>query len=272
MASISGGVANNGEGLHYQELNVETGKNTVLMIHGALRSGDDWDLIVPHLPRDYHLLIPDLPGHGQSKDILPFSKKLSARLLADLIRKKALNGRAHVIGFSLGAGIGVQLISQYPDLIDVVFLSGYGAVSAPPSAVAAVLWAQERGEALLPKSMISWLMDGTDLSSSGSTVPSYALCRSIADNIHAGEEPSPWPARTLIVAAGKSGILPTADNADAARRLREIASTVQPVGQTKAYTHRQMRHPWCRQAPQLFAQTATMWFEHGTVPEGFEEL
>lgn len=272
MASISTRAANNGDRLHYQELNVETGKKTVLIIHGALRSGDDWDLVTPHFPQDYHLLIPDLPGHGKSKDILPFSKKLSARLLAELIQEKALNGKAHIIGFSLGAGIGVQLISQYPDLIDVVFLSGYSSISAPPSAIAAVLWAQERGEALLPKSMMSWLMDGADLSSSRSTVPSYALCRAIADDIHAGEEPSPWPARTLIVAAGKSGILPTADNADAARRLREIASTVQPSGQTRAYVHRQMRHPWCAQAPQLFAQTATMWFENGTVPEGFEEL
>lgn len=270
-------VANNtatadGKPLVYTEINADNGKDTILFIHGALSTGDDWDLVTPHLSPDYHLLLPDLPGHGRSRDILPFSTQLSARLLADLIREKAHNGKAHIVGFSLGAIVAMQLVSKYPNLINAVFVSGFGAISAPQQAIASVLWLQDRALARLPRPALHWLMDGADVRPSDPSIGTFALCRSIAQGLSGDEWPAPWPARTLIVAAGKSGLLPTADSTDAAKRLREIASRVQPAGQTRAYTHLQMRHPWCMQAPELFAQTARKWFESSSVPDGFEEL
>lgn len=58
-----------------------SGKSTVLLIHGACTSGPNWDLVVPHLADTYHLLVPDLPGHGQSQNVTPFSAEYSSRLL-----------------------------------------------------------------------------------------------------------------------------------------------------------------------------------------------
>ncbi|KAB5533351.1 hypothetical protein GE09DRAFT_1143639, partial [Coniochaeta sp. 2T2.1] len=37
--------------------------------------------------------------------------------------------------------------------------------------------------------------------------------------------------------------------------------------ETITYTHPHMRHPWNRQAPQLFAQTAEAWIEGRELPE-----
>ena len=66
--------------LSYTEHN-PSGKPTVLLIHGACTSGLNWDLVVPHLADTYHLLVPDLPGHGQSQNVTPFSAEYSFRLL-----------------------------------------------------------------------------------------------------------------------------------------------------------------------------------------------
>jgi hypothetical protein len=41
---------------------------------------------------------------------------------------------------------------------------------------------------------------------------------------------------------------------------------------TIAVIHPAMRHPWNRQAPMLFAETARAWFEEGEIPSGFEKL
>ena len=70
--------------LNYTEHN-PSGKSTVLLIHGACTSGLNWDLVVPHLADTYHLLVPDLPGHGQSQNVTPFSAEYSSRLLERLV-------------------------------------------------------------------------------------------------------------------------------------------------------------------------------------------
>lgn len=43
------------------------GKPTILLIHGACGCGREWDLVTPYLSDDYHVLLPDLPGHGDSR-------------------------------------------------------------------------------------------------------------------------------------------------------------------------------------------------------------
>jgi pimeloyl-ACP methyl ester carboxylesterase len=109
--------------LHYTTSN-PSGKSTILLIHGAFVSGFNWDLVVPHLT-SYHLLLPDLPGHGQSRNITPFSVEPSSRLLAALIRKHGINGRAHIVGHSLGAHVAINLASSYSELVDALFISGF---------------------------------------------------------------------------------------------------------------------------------------------------
>jgi pimeloyl-ACP methyl ester carboxylesterase len=100
--------------LHYTSIN-PAGKSTIVLIHGACCSGQNWDLVVPHLASSNHLLIPDLPGHGQSRQITPFSVEYSSRLLAKLIRSHAINGRAHIVGHSLGAHVAINLAVLSPE-------------------------------------------------------------------------------------------------------------------------------------------------------------
>jgi hypothetical protein len=42
--------------------------------------------------------------------------------------------------------------------------------------------------------------------------------------------------------------------------------------ETVDFRHPEMRHPWNRQDPVLFAETARCWFEGKEIPSGFEKL
>ncbi|KAL3418856.1 hypothetical protein PVAG01_09077 [Phlyctema vagabunda] len=255
--------------LHYTEYN-RSGKSTVLLIHGACASGLNWDLVVPHLADTYHLLIPDLPGHGQSLNVTPFSTRYSAQLLERLIRTHGHGGKAHVVGHSLGANVGVELMTTYPHVVNAAFVSGFAKYPQTRSTplFAYGFWAESRITRLVPRFVVRWLMGGTDLGYSGPC--SLHLCRQIFPSTVDPAWPSPWPARTLIVAAGKSGILPTSDRQEDARKLMGIGRQETP--RTVAITHPLMRHPWNRQAPLLFAQTARAWFEEDDLPSGFDAL
>jgi len=47
---------------------------------------------------DYHLFIPDLPGHGRLSGSPCVTVEEGARLIADLIRQQTRDGKAHVEG------------------------------------------------------------------------------------------------------------------------------------------------------------------------------
>ena len=57
----------------------------------------------------YHCLVPDLTGFGKSSQQGPFEMDRAADAVAELIRSRVSTSRAHVVGLSLGAQVGVQL-------------------------------------------------------------------------------------------------------------------------------------------------------------------
>ena len=224
-----------------------------------------------HISPEYHVLVPDLPGHGQSSQ-LPFSVQSAADLIAQLIREKAKNARAHVVGHSLGARVAIQLACNHPDVVDSVFVSGfaiYPRMSLTPC-VPYVVWALQRVENLIPRSLIRWAMDGTDLPRTDSRFSGLSLCQQIMAPTSEAKWPAPWPARALIIVVGKGGLIPSADRPSDAIRLMQIGREQNP--ETIAYMHSAMRYPWCRQAPKLFADTAQAWIEGKNMPPGFTRL
>ncbi|KAF3004403.1 hypothetical protein E8E13_010206 [Curvularia kusanoi] len=250
--------------LPHQSLN-EDGKATILFIHGACVDSNDWDLVVPYM-HNYHLLLPDSPGHGRSSH-LRFSIKSSAQQIAYLIRTKAITGRAHVVGHSLGAKIAIRLAIDFPDIVLSTFISDY---SDMPVSSAPILpyffWLMNRVENAVPRPAIRWLMDGTDLRPLSST--SLSLCKDIASPEKF--ELTPWAAKTLIIVAGKGGLIPSSDSADAARRLLKVGK--EGNAKTVAFVHPAMRHPWNRQDPVLWAGTVIAWIEEEDLPSEFVSL
>lgn len=243
----------------------ENGSTTVIFIHGAFGDSNDWDLVVPQM-RGHHLLLPDTPGHGQSSH-LSFSIASSAKHIARLIAAKAVDGRAHIVGHSLGASIAIRLAINHPDVVLSTFVSGYSGMqlSSVPL-LPYFFWTSNRIENAVPRPVIRWLMDGTDLRRTSGA--SMALCTAIA---HSDQfELRSWTSRTLIVAAGKGGLIPSDDNVDAARHLAKVG--MEGNAKTRAVIHPAMRHPWPRQDPKLWAEAVTAWVEERDLPAGFAPL
>lgn len=247
------------------------GESTIVLIHGAFGSRKDWDMVTPFLS-EYHLLVPDQPGHGEAQPLAPFSVEKSADLISRLIEAKAYGGTSHVVGWSLGASVAIQLAIRHPSIVRSMVITGYGNLQRSwftpylPHAI----WLNHRIENSLPRSVTRCLMDGTDLPRVDTKVANLDLIRNIFVDGLTSQSPSSWPARTLIIAATKAGIVPSNDNEGLAMELAKIGK--EENAQTYAVKHSQMRHPWPRQSPQLFAHVVRAWIEGKGLPDGFQRL
>lgn len=97
---------------------------SIVFLHGAGVAGWMWQPQLADLSRDFHCLVPDLPGHGHSPDVDSFTLADCTAQTAELIQKRAHNGRAHIIGLSMGASIAMRLIVDFPQRVDHAVLSG----------------------------------------------------------------------------------------------------------------------------------------------------
>jgi pimeloyl-ACP methyl ester carboxylesterase len=99
------------------------GGPAIIFLHGGTMSGWSWEPVV-ELMQEYHCLVPDLTGFGKSFEQGPFEMNRAADAVADVIRSRVGSGRAHVVGLSLGAQVGVQLLATEPKLVDRAVLCG----------------------------------------------------------------------------------------------------------------------------------------------------
>jgi pimeloyl-ACP methyl ester carboxylesterase len=107
----------------YIEESGKTGAPSIVFLHGVGTSGWMWWRQASMLP-DFHCLNVDLPGHGRSIHVKWISLADTAHQIAKLIESRATNGRAHIVGLSLGAYIGLLLIEHHEGLVDSAILSG----------------------------------------------------------------------------------------------------------------------------------------------------
>jgi pimeloyl-ACP methyl ester carboxylesterase len=91
---------------------------TICFLHGGGVSGWMWGPQVEALQDTYHCLVPDMPEHGLSAAVRPFTIADTARRIAEVIR-----GRAHVIGLSEGAQVTVQLLGSAAEVVDHAIIS-----------------------------------------------------------------------------------------------------------------------------------------------------
>jgi pimeloyl-ACP methyl ester carboxylesterase len=99
------------------------GAPVIVFLHGGNMSGWSWEPVVERM-QQYRCLVPDLPHYGRSFQHGPFEMGLAAAAVAELIRSRTDTGRAHVVGFSLGAQVGLQLLATEPKLVNRAVLSG----------------------------------------------------------------------------------------------------------------------------------------------------
>lgn len=114
----------------YVEETGNKGAPSIVFLHGVGTGSWMWWRQVEAFP-DFHCINLDLPGHGKSIDVPWISLTVTANQIAAVIESRATNGRAHLVGLSLGAYIGLMLLEQHASLLDSAILSGVTASPMP---------------------------------------------------------------------------------------------------------------------------------------------
>lgn len=109
------------EGLYFKSI-YEENNTTLLFLHGGGGAGWMWQPVVERLT-EYHCLVADLPEHGGSMQVKPYSMALAASKAAELIHGQAHGGKAIVIGLSEGAQVAVQMLATCPEVIEKAVIS-----------------------------------------------------------------------------------------------------------------------------------------------------
>lgn len=102
--------------------------DTVIFLHFSSANLMMWQRIVPLFHKKYRVILVDLRGHGRS-DRPDASHHIDemARDIAGMMERMEL-GKAHIIGSSLGAEVGLSLAANYP--AKVISLVCDGALSS----------------------------------------------------------------------------------------------------------------------------------------------
>ncbi|MBE0688750.1 MAG: alpha/beta hydrolase [Anaerolineae bacterium] len=95
---------------------------TIVFLHGGGIGGWMWEPVVAHLG-DFHCLMPDLPEQGHSAGVMPFTLAGAATAIEEIIRTRTREGRAHVVGLSLGAQATVALLERAAEVVDHAVVS-----------------------------------------------------------------------------------------------------------------------------------------------------
>ncbi len=128
-------------GLHYQylEWDESQSQHTLVLVHGFLDFGGGWKATVEEgLYRDFHVVAPDMRGHGDSDRIGPGGYYHFFDYVADLRSLIEQVGRTKVslVGHSMGGSIAGYYAGSFPeDLASLVLMEGMGPpddTTAPP--------------------------------------------------------------------------------------------------------------------------------------------
>jgi pimeloyl-ACP methyl ester carboxylesterase len=89
----------------------------VLLLHGAYMTAGTWGPFLPGLARTRKVIVPEQQGHGRTADInRPITYEQMADDTAGLARRLGID-EVDVIGYSMGAGVGLQMAIRHPDLV-----------------------------------------------------------------------------------------------------------------------------------------------------------
>ena len=93
----------------------------VVLVHGWAQHGGIWTDVARAPSADFRVTVPDLPGHGRSRDYLP--REFTADILAEEVRR-VLPGPATWIGWSLGGFVALAAAQRDPQAVAKLVLVG----------------------------------------------------------------------------------------------------------------------------------------------------
>jgi pimeloyl-ACP methyl ester carboxylesterase len=114
--------------------------DTIIMLHGFSASKDNWLRFAKNFTPNYQVIIPDLPGFGESSkpqdakyDIMSEVERLN------LFAKELNLTKFHIVGNSMGGEIAGNYAATYPEMVKTLALFDSGGVVSPIKSERALL-------------------------------------------------------------------------------------------------------------------------------------
>jgi pimeloyl-ACP methyl ester carboxylesterase len=121
----SGWTELEGATLHYLRWG-DPARPGLVLLHGGAAHAHWWSFLAPLLARQYHVVAPDLSGHGESGRREEYPREVWARELMAVIEHAGFPGPPVVVGHSLGGLVTIVAASLYGER-----LAGAIAVDSP---------------------------------------------------------------------------------------------------------------------------------------------
>lgn len=235
---------------------------SVILLHGGNVGNWMWEPQVARLD-GRHVITPDVVGFGaRSGESWPGIGG-AADDIADIIRERAIDGRAHVVGLSMGGVIGVHLALRHPDTVRTCMvtgaaMTGVGGFERRLAELQLAAWdrrwfwsAQAAMFRIPPDSRDLFISDGMGVDKNAAT----RMYREIfAGSMPAGRGAYAGP--MLAIAGG--------------RESRSVAAAfptlTEAMPQTRTWIAPGMRHVWNIQDPELFTRTIVGFVDRDAVP------
>jgi pimeloyl-ACP methyl ester carboxylesterase len=114
--------------------------DTIIMLHGFGGNKDNWPRFAKYFTPNYRVIIPDLPGFGDSSK--PQNAKYSIMSQVErvnLFAKELKLTKFHIVGNSMGGSIAGNYAATYPDMVKTLALFDSAGVTSPVKSERALL-------------------------------------------------------------------------------------------------------------------------------------
>lgn len=244
--------------------NAGKGNQAVVFVHAGGLSGRMWRYALEQLS-EFHCLAPDLPGHGNSAEIRPFSLDKAVQGIADIIRNEVPSQKARIIGISVGAPVCVSLANRYPANTEALMLSGptpkfnpiaawvINAVSIP---VLSFLGPERRAN--MVAQMMNLSDEQVEVFQEDLTQITPDLVAEINDLVSSQEDPNTHHVPVELVVGEK-------ELGSTKKRCRQLSRAYGNDDYAVVLDH---GHAWPLEAPELFIDVVREWVNGGRHMDG----
>ncbi|MEM8531538.1 MAG: alpha/beta hydrolase [Chloroflexota bacterium] len=234
----------------------------IVFLHGGGLSSRMWQPQTENLT-EFYCLAPDLPEHVHSAALKPFTLERAAAEIARLIRERVPGAQAHVVGLSIGAAVGLELLRTNPELVRRGILSG----TTPKLGRGLVKMAELTNGPLLklltPKQLATMTMKSQNIPTAYHDIFADDLQHLNADlinNVYGATAVSqlpqlPVPPTLVVVGEKEPGM--------SKKYARRISDSIQGV---EGRLVKGVGHTWNLEAPLLFNDTIRAWLTEKPLP------
>jgi len=105
---------------------------TIVMVHGFGGNKDNWLRFAKFITPQYHVIIPDLPGYGDSTKLQNARYNIMSQVeRLNAFCKELRISKFHIVGNSMGGNISGNYAAKYPEVVKTLALFDSSGVRSP---------------------------------------------------------------------------------------------------------------------------------------------